>query len=80
MGNCSSDEEFFVHFGHLIKEMYRTLAPGPFDGRALHEYAKQQAESWYIGLRDFRGDLIRSFSRRRVLFITLKSASGKIQS
>ena len=28
MGNCESDEEFFVHFGFLIDELFRVIKPG----------------------------------------------------
>ena len=61
MGNCSSDEEFFVHFGHLIKEMYRTLAPGRLMAVHCMNMPSSKQNHGYIGLRDFRGDLIRSF-------------------
>ncbi len=28
MGNCTSDEEFFEHFGYLIDELLRVMKPG----------------------------------------------------
>lgn len=61
MGNCKSDEEFFEHFKFLIPELYRILKPG----RNLSFHCMLLPTSKYkdgvIGLKDFRGDLIRLF-------------------
>jgi len=61
MGNASSDEEFFQHFGFLITEMYRVLTPGRLMAVHCMNLPTSKANDGYIGIKDFRGDLIRSF-------------------
>ena len=61
MGNVKSDDEFFDHFAFLVKELYRVMAPGR--NMAVHcmNLPSSKVRDGVIGLKDFRGDLIRSF-------------------
>lgn len=61
MGNVKSDDEFFEHFAFLVKELYRVMAPGR--NMAVHcmNLPSSKVRDGVIGLKDFRGDLIRSF-------------------
>lgn len=61
MGNCKDDNEFFQHFGYLIKEMYRMLQPGRLMAVHCMNMPSSKQNHGYIGIRDFRGDLIRAF-------------------
>lgn len=61
MGNCKDDDEFFQHFGFLIKEMYRMLQPGRLMAVHCMNLPTSKANDGYIGIKDFRGDLIRAF-------------------
>lgn len=61
MGNSKSDGEFFQHFGYLIKEMYRTLKPGRLMAVHCMNLPTSKQNDGFIGVRDFRGDLIRAF-------------------
>lgn len=61
MGNCGSDNEFFMHFGFLIKEMFRTLAPGRLMAVHCMNLPSSKGREGFIGIKDFRGDLIRAF-------------------
>jgi len=61
MGNASSDDEFFMHFGFLVAEMYRMLRPGRLMAVHCMNLPTSKQNDGFIGIKDFRGDLIRSF-------------------
>ncbi len=60
MGN-STDEQFEQHFKFLIKELYRVLKPGRLISFHCMNLPTSKAHHGFIGIRDFRGDLIRWF-------------------
>jgi DNA modification methylase len=68
MGNSSSDDEFFIHFGFLVKEMYRMLAPGRLMAVHCMNLPTSKQNDGFIGIKDFRGDLIRSFQKEGFIF------------
>ena len=63
LGNSRNDEEFFTHFEFIVKELHRIL----MDGRIMAVHCMQipamKERDGYIGLKDFRGDLIRLFQK-----------------
>jgi len=61
MGNCRSDKEFFDHFGFLAPELFRVLKPGRLMSVHCMNLPTSKQNHGYIGIRDFRGDLIRIF-------------------
>lgn len=61
MGNSRSDNEFFQHFQFLIKELYRVIKPGRLVSFHCMNLPTSKVHHGYIGIRDFRGDLIRAF-------------------
>lgn len=61
MGNCTDDDDFMTHFGFLIKELYRVTKPGRLCSFHCTNYAAMKERHGYIGIRDFRGALIRAF-------------------
>lgn len=61
MGNCKDDDEFFQHFGFLIEQMYRVLAPGRLMAVHCMNLPTSKQRDGFIGIKDFRGDLIRAF-------------------
>lgn len=61
MGNAKDDAEFFRHFGFLITELYRILQPGRLMAVHCMNLPTSKANDGFIGIKDFRGDLIRSF-------------------
>lgn len=61
MGNCRSDDEFFEHFKFLIKELYRVTEPGRLLSFHCMNLPTSKTHHGHIGIRDFRGDLIRAF-------------------
>lgn len=68
MGNCRTDAEFFEHFGHLIDALARVMRPGRNVSFHCMLLPTSKERDGYIGLRDFRGDLIRAFQARGFVF------------
>jgi DNA modification methylase len=63
MGNSKDYNEFGRHFEHLVKELYRVLKPGRLMSAHCMNLPTSKQHHGYIGLIDFRGDLIRWFQR-----------------
>ena len=63
MGNSKSDEEFYKHFEFLVKELYRITIPGRLVSFHCMQIPLMKERDGVIGLKDFRGDLIRSFQK-----------------
>lgn len=63
MGNSANDQEFFMHFAFLIKEMYRVLKPGRLMAVHCMNLPSSKQNDGFIGIKDFRGDLIRAFQQ-----------------
>lgn len=63
MGNVRSDEEFAEHFSYLVSELYRVLMPGRLVSFHCMDIPSMKERDGVIGLKDFPGDLIRTFQR-----------------
>lgn len=61
MGNCKDDAEFVAQLRFLIAELYRTIKPGRNVSFHCMNLPTTKMRQGFIGLRDFRGDLIRAF-------------------
>ena len=61
LGNSKDDDEFFTHFGFIVKDLYRILMPGRIMAVHCMNLPTSKERDGYIGLRDFRGDLIKTF-------------------
>lgn len=61
MGNCKDSEEFFVHFKHLMPELFRVLKPGRLLSFHCMLLPTSKSRDGFIGINDFRSDLIRAF-------------------
>lgn len=61
MGNCKDHEDFGVHFQFLVKELYRVLMPGRLVSFHCMNLPRSKQRDGIIGVRDFRGELIRAF-------------------
>lgn len=68
MGNVKNDEEFFAHYAYLVKEQFRVLAPGRLLSAHCMLMPTSKERDGYIGLRDFRGDLIRAYQAAGFIF------------
>lgn len=61
MGNCRDDDEFVAQLRYLITELYRVIKPGRSVSFHCMNLPTTKMRQGFIGLRDFRGDLIRAF-------------------
>lgn len=64
MGNCKGDDEFFNHFQFLVEELLRVTVPGRLISLHCMNLPSTIQHNGYIGIRDFRGDLIRIFESK----------------
>ena len=60
MGNSTKDQ-FYQHFKFLVDEMFRITRPGRLLSFHCMNLPTSKVNDGYIGIRDFRGDLIRLF-------------------
>lgn len=63
MGNCKDYDEFFTHFDFLVGELWRVLKPGRLLSFHCMNLPTSKTHHGYIGIQDFRGDLIRAFQK-----------------
>lgn len=68
MGNCRTDDEFFAHFTHLVRELARIMKPGRNVSFHCMQLPTSKVREGYIGLKDFRGDLIRAFQSEGFIY------------
>src|SRR5574343_752082 len=61
MGNSQDFTEFAEHFGFLIRQLYRITKPGRLLSFHCMNLPTSKERHGYIGIQDFRGDLIRWF-------------------
>jgi DNA modification methylase len=61
MGNCKDDKEFAAQMKFLIDELFRVIKPGHNVSFHCMNLPTTKMRQGFIGLRDFRGDLIRAF-------------------
>lgn len=68
MGNCRDTEEFLEHYSFLCRELYRVLMPGRLLSFHCMLLPSSKQTHGYIGLRDFRGDLIREHQKAGMIY------------
>jgi len=68
MGNCRSTEEFLEHYQFLCQELYRVLMPGRLLSFHCMLLPSSKERDGFIGLKDFRGDLIREHQKAGMIY------------
>lgn len=68
MGNCRTDAEFFEHFSFLVAELARVMKPGRNVSFHCMQLPTSKERDGYIGLKDFRGELIRCFQQHGFIY------------
>ena len=68
MGNCKSNDEFMTHYDFLVSELYRCLMPGRLVSIHCMNLPTSKTRDGYIGIKDFRGDMIRLFQSKGFIF------------
>jgi superfamily II DNA or RNA helicase len=60
MGNCADDDTFMEQYQFLLRELFRITKPGRLTSFHCMNIPTSKQHHGYIGIRDFRGDLIRA--------------------
>lgn len=68
MGNSKNDDEFYRHFEYLVKELYRVMMPGRLLSFHCMNIPLMKQKDGVIGLKDFRGELIKLFTEVGFIF------------
>lgn len=68
MGNSSSTEEFWTHYKFLIKEQFRVMQSGRIVAIHCMNLPTSKVRDGYIGIRDFRGEIIRAYQEAGFIF------------
>ena len=61
LGNSKDDAQFFEHFHFITAELFRILKPGRIMAVHCMNLPASKERDGFIGIKDFRGDLIREF-------------------
>jgi DNA modification methylase len=68
MGNSKNDREFYYHFKFLATEIHRVLHPGRLVSFHCMNLPTSKERDGFIGVKDFRGDMIRIFQEAGFVF------------
>lgn len=60
LGNSSGVDEFFEHYRFIIDHMLRVTKPGRLSAVHCQQLTYTKASFGYVGLRDFRGEIIQA--------------------
>ena len=63
LGNAETFPEFMEHYRFVVDELYRVHKPGRIHCVLVQQVAAKKAVHGYVGLIDFRGDVIREWQR-----------------
>lgn len=68
LGNCRTYEEFAEHFAFLIYHWHRVTMPGRLVSIHCMNLPTSKQHHGYIGIQDFRGDIIRWFQKAGFIY------------
>lgn len=68
LGNCRTYEEFREHFSFMIYEWHRVMMPGRLVSIHCMNLPTSKQHHGYIGLQDFRGDIIRMMQKEGFIY------------
>ena len=68
LGNSKNKHEFYEHFEFIVKELYRVLMPGRLMAVHCMNLPTSKSRDGFIGIDDFRGDLIRLFESAEFVY------------
>ena len=68
MGNCLSHSDFYQHFGYLVADLLRVTLPGRLLSFHCMNLPTTLQREGFIGIADFRGELIRLFIQNGWIF------------
>ena len=68
LGNSTNDAQFYEHFDHVVNGLHRVTKPGRIVCVDVMNIPAMKERDGYIGLKDFRGDVIRAFAKAGFIF------------
>lgn len=68
MGNSKTSSEFWQQYLFLVKEQFRVMKPGRIMAIHCMNLPTSKQNDGFIGIRDFRGDLIRAYQDAGFIF------------
>jgi DNA modification methylase len=68
MGNSADDEQFYKHFEYLVENLFRITKPGRLVSFHCMNLPTSKQNHGFIGLRDFRGELIKMFTDKGFIY------------
>ena len=68
MGNCKGRAEFAEHFQYLVKDLFRITKTGRLVSFHCMNLPTSKTHDGYIGISDFRGELIRAFEAEGFIY------------
>lgn len=68
LSNCSDSETFWTHYRFLIAEVFRATMPGRLCSIHCMQLPTSKLRDGFIGLRDFRGEIIRAHQEAGFIF------------
>ncbi len=68
MGNSRNSDQFFEQFNYIIDGLLRITKPGRNCCVHVQQVGATKVNDGYIGIKDFRGDVIRAFDGRGWIF------------
>jgi DNA modification methylase len=68
LGNSVNDKQFYEHFDYVVAGLHRVTKPGRVVAVDCMNIPAMKERDGYIGLKDFRGDLIRAFQKQGFIF------------
>lgn len=68
LGNSSSRVEFVEHYSFIIREQLRVTKPGRLACIHVQQLTTTKSTDGYVGMTDFRGDVIRAFQAAGWIF------------
>lgn len=68
LGNSKGWDEFFVHYGFIIREVLRVTRPGRLTAVHTADVPAMLSRNGYIGIRDFPGAVVRAYEENGWIF------------
>lgn len=68
LGNSKNSAEFFEHFDFIVSELHRVLMKGRLMAVHCMNLPTSKSRDGFIGIDDFRGDLIRLFQKHGFIY------------
>jgi len=68
MGNSTDSEQFWTHYRYLIEQQFRVMMPGRLVAIHCMNLPTSKTQHGYIGIRDFRGELIRAYQQAGFIY------------